>query len=230
MTNSEDQPKKKKRRYRPKKKRTNNQNKEASNKTNPDKNHSNKDGAKSPDNKKRPQRRNNNSRKKSASNRKPNPQNKKTNNPNNTQKKKFNKKNISVKEVISYYMEENLKLQQLRLTFFEAFHSPSSKKARKAKDHYFRSLRTLRNFEKKLRPWQKEELNKFVNFFPNDDQFSKSSDAENLELIEEQEETKDNIIEFFHELESQKESSFESDTEESMGTIEDYQKYKGISS
>lgn len=143
---------------------------------------------------------------------------------NNRRNRSNRKRNIPTREVFSAYLEQLSRYLTARSQYFQAHRGVMNKKVRKAYDIYERALSSLRSFEGKLKPWQKEEFSKRKNSFPEDNEFStKHPEAEQAQEVSSE---TDNQAIFYHELISQKESNYSEDTEESSGTIEDYQKYK----
>lgn len=98
---------------------------------------------------------------------------------------------------------------------------------------YEESLQRLHSFHKQLKPWQMEELQKKVDFFPLDQDFSQAHpeaeiiDQDIVELGSGEDHTHLGIRYHIHE-QQQSRPSYKDDTEESEGTMEDYLKYKNL--
>ena len=120
---------------------------------------------------------------------------------------------------------ENLMEQyiQTRNKLFHLFgREKKQKQMEKVKRNYDKALGDLRSYESKLNDWQKEVLDKKINAYPEDREYSKNN---NLEPT-------GDIVSFTGEFEdphllpTQKSENWAADTEESTGTMEDYQRYK----
>ena len=102
-----------------------------------------------------------------------------------------------------------------RRKYFEFFHRAQGRKLDKLKNNFYRALAELRELEKGLKIEGKgEDLT-----YSHNHQLDPHSGQEEVEMVEESEE--------FYVLESQKESNYGNDAEESVGTMEDYLAYKG---
>jgi len=147
--------------------------------------------------------------------------NRRRNNNKNRNRNKNQKANTPERLQIKH---ENLQEQyvQARHKFFHQYGKTSEKQKLKALKNYEKCLEDLRRFESNLRDWQKEALKEKLDFYPEDRQFSSEHD-----LPKEGE-----IVSFSgdfpdpHLLETQAASNYKNDTEESTGTMDDYQKYK----
>ncbi len=150
-------------------------------------------------------------------------QNKNSSRPRRNRNNNRKRKPITTRGVVGAYLETISRYLKARKDYFDSFRGTLNKKVRRTFDNYQKQLKTLRGFEKTLKPWQAEELQKNIEFFPEDNEFSKNHPGE--EIAEKVEETEEKV--FFHELISQKERSrYAEDTEESEGSIDDYTKYK----
>lgn len=150
----------------------------------------------------------------------------KTNSNNNKKRYQGNRnrrpKSLTPARILQKY--DNLLEQYMvaRKKFFEMFARAQGKQLDKIKNNYANSLKSLRDFESKLEDWQKEVLDKKVNQYKEDREFSSNHDLK----------PEGDIVSFTgefedpHLLSTQKASDWASDTEESSGTMEDYQKYK----
>lgn len=109
----------------------------------------------------------------------------------------------------------------IRKKYFAVHGRPSKKQKTKTFNNYMRTLKDLRNFEVAQTGKYKEALDKKLDFYPLDDQYSKSHPDEKALEVSFSGEFVDQ-----HYLETQQASKFSDDTEESTGTMEDYEKYK----
>ncbi len=133
------------------------------------------------------------------------------------------KPTITTRGVVAAYLETVGRYLKARADYFDSFRGVVNKKVRRTFDNYQSQLKKLRGFEGTLKPWQKEELDKNIEFFPKDTEFSSNHPKD--EIAETVPEGEDKV--FFHELISQKERPrYASDTEETEGSLEDYTKYK----
>ena len=101
-----------------------------------------------------------------------------------------------------------------RKKYFEFFHRARGKKLDKLKRNFYRSLEELRRLEKGL----KRESNGEDLTYSCNHHLDPHPNQENFETGESEE---------FYLLESQKINDYSNDTEESVGTMEDYLSYKG---
>lgn len=111
----------------------------------------------------------------------------------------------------------------MRKKFFDLFgREKKEKQLEKVKRNYEKSLQDLRSYESRLNDWQKEVLDKKINAYPEDRHYTSTN---NIEPV-------GDIVAFTGEFEdphllpTQKAENWAADTEESSGTIEDYEKYK----
>ena len=99
----------------------------------------------------------------------------------------------------------------------------------KLEKNYYQTLDNLRRFEETLKPEEKELFLKNFKELDPDQTYSLNR---NLPLDNTQQpvetQNEDEPVEDPHLLMSQKNESFSQDTEESVGTIEDYKKIKGL--
>lgn len=131
--------------------------------------------------------------------------------------------NLKAHEIISKYDNFMSQYLSVRKKFFEQFYKLNRHKKEKMEANYVRSLSELMRFTYKLKPWQKEVLEKRTEGYPMDTFYSTS---QNLPVhgVPDQELPKDPE---YHIKNSQKERhSFKEDTEQSSGTMEDYLKYQ----
>ncbi len=143
----------------------------------------------------------------------------------NTKNRPQKREPLRAGNIFNAYFDELMKYLSARNKFFSNFREKIDRRSRRSSDEYERSLARLRDFQNKLKNWQKEELLTHTNSLPLDNQFSTENPQAELVKLEEDLST----INFFeyHETDAQKaRESFLSDEEVSEGTIEDYQKYK----
>jgi hypothetical protein len=133
------------------------------------------------------------------------------------------KKNIFGKEkFINSYFSFYEQYLAARRKYFEAF--GRGKSTKKLEENYFRSVDKLRKFEDSLTP---EQIVIFHKYFPNLNPEKTYCENRGIEDIGKVEVPVDAIRDP-HLLASQIESDYEADTEESVGTMEDYKAYKGL--
>lgn len=114
-----------------------------------------------------------------------------------------------------------------RRKYFESHGRVQGKQLEKIEYNFDKTLTALRDFENNLKDWQLEVLNNKINGYPEDRQYSKTHELT----------PKGDAVAFDgdfddpHLLKSQQEAklAYAEDTEESVGTIDDYKTYKGIS-
>ena len=118
---------------------------------------------------------------------------------------------------------DNLLEQYLiaRKKYFEMYARAKGQAYKKIDNNYMRTLKAVFNYKDTLNDWQQESLDKKLELYPEDNQYTTEH---GLPLTGEVEvvETKEDI----HLLPKQREANYKEDTEESSGTIEDYKKYK----
>lgn len=119
---------------------------------------------------------------------------------------------------------DNLLEQYLiaRKKYFEMYARAKGQALTKINNNYMRTLKAVFTFKDNLNDWQKESLDKKLELYPEDNQYTKEH---NLPL-EGKVEIENDQIEDIHLTEIQKSTSYKDDTEESSGTMDDYKKYK----
>ncbi|WP_127715948.1 hypothetical protein [Halobacteriovorax sp. HLS] len=146
---------------------------------------------------------------------------------NNNKKKKFFKKGprLSAEELITLKYNNLLEQHLLaRKKYFALFHRADPNQKAKLERIYYNTASKLREFEMTLTGEKKELFKKHFDSLKPDYQYSTNHDLPpEPEHVSHQEEFEDP-----HYLEMQKEAKYADDTEESMGSIEDYKKYKGL--
>lgn len=122
---------------------------------------------------------------------------------------------------------ENLREQHIeaRRKYYDLFERADPQQKDKLERVFTNTMKKVREFEQNLKPEDKKLFDQHYNGLKPDLIYS-----ENHQLRPEGElsPTADETREDPHYLESQKECDFSQDTEESMGTLEDYQAYKGL--
>lgn len=109
-----------------------------------------------------------------------------------------------------------------RRKFFEAF--GRDKATKKLEDNYYRALDKMRKFEESL---TEEQMVIFNKYFPVSDPETTYSENRGIGIEGKLEIMEEAVVDP-HLLPSQIESDFKTDTEESVGTMEDYKSYKGL--
>ena len=133
-------------------------------------------------------------------------------------------KSLTPSRILQKY--ENLMEQHLiaRKKYFEIYGRITGKQFEKVESNFNTTLTAISDFLKTLKDWQKEILDKKLNFYPEDRQYSSTH---NLEPVGESVDYEGDF-EDPHLLPTQKNHQWSHDTEESVGTYEDYKKYKGL--
>lgn len=172
------------------------------------------------------QKKNNNNRRRHNNRNRNNNKNSNNNRNPNNRRRNFSKnrrpKSLTPTKVLQKY--DNLMEQYLiaRRKYFDTHGRNSTRNLAKVEKNYMEALRKLREYETKLEDWQKEILSKKVDGYNPDREYSS-----NHELKPE-----GDIVSFTGEFEdphllvTQKDHQWSEDTEESTGTMEDYEKYK----
>lgn len=141
--------------------------------------------------------------------------------PNNSNKNR-RPKALSPSKITQKY--DNLLEQYLiaRKKYYEMYARTKGQAYQKINNNYMRTLRAVFNFRGTLNEWQQETLDKKIDRYPEDNQYTSTHNLPltgEIEVIEGKEED-------IHLKECQKLASYKDDTEETSGTIEDYKKYK----
>lgn len=107
--------------------------------------------------------------------------------------------------------------------YFAKFHRVDWRRRRKLELKFFETIEKLRKFEDELEPWQSDLVyNKKWKNYRLDTTYSKNHNLEGPEEPPKEEDISDPMI-----LQSQMlRNDFSEDTEESEGTLEDYERYK----
>jgi hypothetical protein len=154
-----------------------------------------------------------------------NNKNRKRYNSNNSNNNNNRNGNSKTNRVCSHY--DTLQDQHIiaRKKFFELFYRADKNQKRKLENKFNATLEALRKYEAELKPDQKILLQKKVNGQPLDLTYSSTREMSAEHSFVEECTTPDDI----HINEIQKErDNYSTDTEESLGSIDDYKKYKGI--
>lgn len=119
---------------------------------------------------------------------------------------------------------DNLLEQYLvaRKKYYEMYARTKGQAYQKINSNYMRTLKAVFNFRSTLTEWQQETLDKKIDRYPEDNQYTTTH---NLPLVGEIE-VEPGKEEDIHLKECQKLASYKDDKEETSGTIEDYKKYK----
>lgn len=164
---------------------------------------------------------NNNNRASGNNNNRPN--NKNSRRPNMRRRRGNGKKNINLDPLFKKYTSLLEEMIQARKKYFEQFYRADELKKEKIETNYLNKIAELTTFKEGLSP---EDLEKLIAMFP--DQNLDITYSENHGLDASLSEVSVKQIEDPHYLESQKQANFENDTEESVGSFEDYKAYKGL--
>ena len=116
---------------------------------------------------------------------------------------------------------QNLLLQphQARRKFFEAYNR--EKNQQKAEKQYLLCLKELRQFEQSLSSWQQEQFKAHFDPYPPDQSYSQHHPDQTATSVSFAGDFPDPHI-----LPSQKAALWPTGTEESVGTMDDYQKWQ----
>ncbi len=132
---------------------------------------------------------------------------------------------------------ENLMQEHVnaRRKYYDLYYTADDNQIRKLEDNFYRTLEAVRRWEDNLEPWKKEFLLKKIEMYGFDTTYS-----QNRELIKPDapkpsyglysglsDTPPEAPFEDPHYLQTQKQS-FQEDTEESVGSIEDYKRLKGL--
>jgi len=121
---------------------------------------------------------------------------------------------------------ENLMEQHIiaRKKYFEMYGRITGKQFDKIEQNFNKTLKAIVDYKNTLKDWQKEVLDKKLDFYPADRQFTSTHDLEPVG----DEVSFEGDFEDPHLLPTQKNHEWSTDTEESSGTYDDYKAYKGI--
>lgn len=177
----------------------------------------------------RPHNNNNQNRNRPPQQRNHQPQNRNQNAPSN--ESLFNQvKNLATSRVGDFYDELLNQHAKARKLYFEYYYRADRNKITKLENQFFESMRKIREFLKLLKPWQREELDKKINFYPNDTIFSSGNSEEEKKWLEQLDQLRDEpptAPTEYHISPIQKQRpSYKDDAEESYGEMEDYIQYR----
>lgn len=114
---------------------------------------------------------------------------------------------------------------EARRKYFELYFRADYNRLAQLEDQFYQTGLEVRNFERQLKPWQLQELQrKKTEFFPLDDEYSKNHPEGEVDLPVSAFPTTN-----FHLVPTQLERpKYKEDTEEGEGTYEDYIAYKNL--
>lgn len=144
----------------------------------------------------------------------------------NKRKRNFNNKKLTgIEKVERGYFNLLEKHLHARKKYYELFHRADPRQLAKLEKNFERSITELREYEETLTPELLEQFTKRNNGKKHDSTYSINHELEfNADEVSHKGDFADP-----HYLESQINSSFNEDTEESSGSMEDYNAFKGIS-
>ena len=125
----------------------------------------------------------------------------------------------SLDKLIQKYQNLLLQHHQARRRFFEAYNR--EKNQAKAEKQYLLCLKELRQFEQSLSAWQEEQLMAHIDPYPPDTAYTKAHPEEQAAEVSRVGEFADPHI-----IPCQKAALWPSGDEESVGTMDDYQKWQ----
>lgn len=140
------------------------------------------------------------------------------------QNKNRRPKSLTPARILQKY--DNLLDQHIvaRRKYYEMHGRLKGRQLEKIENNFKKTLDSLRRFEEGLKDWQLEVLKDKIDRYPADRQYSRSREIE----------PKGEDVPFSGEFEdphllpTQIEADYSNDTEETVGTIEDYQQYKSL--
>lgn len=111
-----------------------------------------------------------------------------------------------------------------RKKYYELYHRADPKQLAKLEKNFYRTLDELRAHEEKVKPEFEEKFKQLVDGLDLDTTYSSNHELPiQAEVLVKEEEIEDP-----HLLPSQLNHEFKGDQEETMGSLEDYRKYKGL--
>jgi len=136
-------------------------------------------------------------------------------------------KSMTPARVLQKY--DNLLEQYLigRKKFFEMKGKVVGKQLQKIEANWQKTLKSLRDFEINISGWQKDTLDQKVNFYPEDRTYTTNNEID--PAGDEVELTGDFLDEHYLAKQVAASDEYKDDKEESMGSMDDYKAYKGIS-
>lgn len=169
----------------------------------------------------RPKNRN----KKSGSGNNGNNNKKRSRRPRNNRNRKSTGKSLSGFEKIERaYLNLLEKHLESRKKYYDLFHRADPRQLAKLERSFYRTLTELREYEDAIKEEYKEQFNTKYNGLKLDHTYS-----ENHQIPPEAESVAtEGDFEDPHYLPTQSQTNYSEDTEESMGSLEDYNRYKGL--
>jgi len=159
-----------------------------------------------------------------------NPQRRRRFRPHHGQRRRSNRVLTTAQVLIKYDNLLDLHIQNRR-KYYDLFNLADDRQLRRLEKNFFDSIEHLRRFENSLEPWQREALEKRkTERYRPDLTYSTNHDLDQDAYYLEAKKLTPQDIEDPHFKDSQKEAfeEYKEDTEESVGTIEDYKKLKGL--
>lgn len=112
---------------------------------------------------------------------------------------------------------------QARRKYFELFYRKDPRRVEKLERNFQKTSMDIRSFETRLKPWQLEVLYKRTEGYPLDLDYSESSQEKVVDEL-----PTAPFIDIHINASQRARSSYKDDTEESVGSFEDYEKYKEL--
>ena len=153
---------------------------------------------------------------------------KRTRRPRNNRKRKpgsGNNNNLSgFEKVERAYLNLLEKHLESRRKYYDLFHRADPRQLAKLERSFYRTLSELREYEDNLKPELKEKFDAKYNGLSVDNTYSTNHEIP----FEAEPVAAEGDFDDPHLLPTQKDSSYSEDTEESVGSMEDYNSYKGL--
>lgn len=150
-------------------------------------------------------------------------------NNNNNKKRRYNRKGpkLSLEDQVTIKYNNLLEQHLLaRKKYFALYHRADPKQKAKLERIYYNTIGKLREFERSLSGDKQEIFQKHFNPFKEDHKYSTNHEIEPLaEHVSHQGEFDDP---HFLEIQKEAKTEYSVDTEESVGSIDDYKQYKGL--
>lgn len=113
---------------------------------------------------------------------------------------------------------------EARKKYYDLFHRADPRQLAKLEKNFYRSLDELREYEEGIKPEYKEKFDSKFNGLKLDTTYSENHDLP----VESEPVPSEGDFEDPHYLPTQKDHEFKGDEEETVGSIEDYYRYKGV--
>ncbi len=113
---------------------------------------------------------------------------------------------------------------EARKKYYDLFHRADPRQLAKLERNFYRTLDELRDYEDGVKPEYKEEFDQKYNGLKLDTTYSENHDLP----VESEPVPVEGDFDDPHYLPTQKDHEFKGDEEESVGSIEDYYRYKGV--